>query len=98
MNNDYLNRLEELNNLVILMGCSSAGHCNHKKITRVRDIEPCSLTDQYLSSGSRMVMGNLWSVMDKDGYKMTKTLVKEIFDSSGHLKPVDSFKVNQLKK
>ena len=98
MNSDYLNRLEKLNNIVILMGCSSAAHINIKKIARVRDIEPCSLADQYLSSGSRIVMGNLWTVVDFDCCKMTKMLLREVFDNSGHLKPNDTFKLRQLKK
>ena len=71
MNVDYLNRLVNLKNQVILMGCSSAAMFKISEVHRLRDIEHLSLAGDYLTSGAKYVFGNLWSVTDRDSDKIT---------------------------
>lgn len=61
------------------MGCSSASMFRIHDIDRVRDVEHSSLASEYLSSGSSVVFGNLWSVTDLDSDAITKSLVNNLF-------------------
>ena len=80
------------------MGCSSASMFKCQKILRARDIEHCALVDDYLSSGSVLVLGNLWSVVDRDENRIVKKLIEILFDDKGGWKGDSELKMSTLRK
>lgn len=80
-----LNRLEMQSNLVVLLGCSSAARWSVNKIASIRDIQPKSIVQDYLSSGAEVVVGNLWSVFSIDCNRILKNMAEFWFDEEGLL-------------
>jgi len=61
---------------MILIGCASVRQYKHLKYRE--QIELDGVSADYLKAKSPFVMGNLWSVTDKDIDKMTKRVLKEV--------------------
>ena len=72
-------------NLIVLLGCSSAARWTVSKISTIRDVQPKSIVQDYLSSGADVVIGNLWSVFSLDSNKILKNMADIWFDEEGFL-------------
>ena len=61
---------------VILIGCASARQYKQEKYKRLTELNGVSA--DYLKAKSPFLMGNLWSVTDKDIDKITRKVLNEI--------------------
>ncbi len=77
LNKKHFNQVHNLKNIIILMGCRSASLINKKNLFDLRNNFKGVLIE-YLTSDSSFVIGNLWSITDKDADLMTIDILNKL--------------------
>ena len=98
LNDGELNRIKNMNNIVLLMGCASASLFSLEKINERKYFELDGTGFDFLSSDCNFQMGNLWSVTDRDVDMQTQKILDNFIRKDGSFDTSNLSKLNEFKQ